>query len=62
VSSGKQYKSAKRWLNYVKPSTSKPYLHFLNRFCEYARNDPDTLVVNAKSDLQSGKAVARAVV
>ena len=50
------------WLANVKPSTAKPYLHFLNRFCEYARNDPDTLVVNAKSDLQSGKAVARAVV
>lgn len=62
MSSGKQYKSVERWLNNVKPSTSKPYLHFLNRFCEYARNDRDILVVNAKSDLQSGKAVVGAVV
>jgi len=49
----RQYKTVERWLNNVKPSTSKPYLHFLNRFCEYAQTDPDSLVENARSDNES---------
>ena len=46
-------KTVEIWLVNVKPSTAKPYLHFLNRFCEYAKTDPDTLVKNAKSDSES---------
>jgi len=41
------------WLANVKPSTAKPYLHFLNRFCQYAKTDPDSLVKNAKSDSET---------
>ena len=43
----------KIWLANVKPSTAKPYLHFLNRFCQYAKIDPDNLVKNAKSDSEA---------
>ena len=41
------------WLANVKPSTAKPYLHFLNRFCQYAKIDSDSLVKNAKSDSEA---------
>ena len=46
----REYKSVDRWLNNLKPSTSEPYLHFLRRFCKYAKTNPDALVENAKSD------------
>ena len=46
-------KTVEIWLANVKPSTAKPYLHFLNRFCQYAKTDPDSLVKNAKSDSEA---------
>jgi len=47
------YKTVETWLTNVKPSTAKPYLHFLNRFCRYAKTDPDTLVEDAKSGTEA---------
>jgi integrase len=53
----REYKSVDRWLNNLKPSTSEPYLHFLRRFLEYAKTDPDRLVENAKSGSEASEAV-----
>jgi integrase len=48
VSIAKQ-KSVVKWLLNLKQSSSQPYLYYLNRFCEYAKLDPDTVLENAKS-------------
>jgi len=53
VSDIRGYKSVEKLLNNLKPSTSEPYLHFLRRFCEYAKLDPDALVESAKSDREA---------
>jgi hypothetical protein len=49
VSIAKQ-KSVVKWLLNLKQSSAQPYLYYLNRFCEYTKLDPDTILENAKSE------------
>ena len=40
-----------RWLNNLRQSNAETYLHYLKRFCDYAKLNPDQLVKAAKKDL-----------
>jgi len=39
-----EYPSVVRWLNNLRHSSAETYLHYLKRFCDYARLNPDQLV------------------
>ena len=45
-----EYPSVVRWLNNLRQSSAETYLHYLKRFCDYARLNPDQLVEAAKKD------------
>ena len=38
------------WLNNLRHSSAETYLHYLKRFCDFAKLNPDQLLENAKSD------------
>jgi hypothetical protein len=44
------YPRVVRWLNILRHGSAETYLHYLRRFCDYARLNPDQLVEAAKKD------------
>ncbi len=46
----KQSEPVERWLNNLRHSNAETYLHYLKRFCDYTKLNPDQLVEEAEKD------------
>lgn len=59
MSSIKKYESVNRWLNHVfadgvrSPSTEKTYLHFLTKYSEYLKLNPDQIIEQRRTHLKA---------
>ncbi len=45
-----EYASVENWRNNLRQSSIETYLHYLKRFCDYAKLNPDQLVEEAKKN------------